>query len=311
MSDRSPSDLWAALMDGEDEEAFESEITADDVNHRSVMRMARAEERPRLRLRLHGPGVDGHEIASRVAGSVIAELQDVVTSVGAALLDRATSAGSISSDIMRATELRMTPTIGAGSVVLVLIPRTLDDDGLMPRAHGGDGGEQGNLVERSLATTLDLISLAARDDLDDADALGIVKRLGPRARSHILKLSGSLMDAHVDLDADWWTPEGRTRRATMTQRAASNLRRVSKKKYERTEIETYTGRLVTVSSTDDQALMLSDGTKMKLGADAELQVALSRLWGQDVRVRVNTRIVINTSSGAEKRTHTVESVNKV
>lgn len=305
---RLPGDLWAALMSDVSDEDMKVEVTADDLNQLSVVRLAHGAERSRLRLRLHGAGVEGHDVAARLATSVIWRMQEVVTAVGASILGRSTSAGAVSADIQRATELKMTPNVGAGSVVFTLVPRDVDDAGLVDRAQGGDGGEHGTLLERSLGKTLDLITTVARDDPNDQHALQEIQSFGPRARAHLLALSKSLLAGRVDVDADWLSTRGTSKRATLDRRAASTLERVSRESYKRHEIEDLTGYLVTVSSEERQSLRLADGSRVKLMADATQQLELAKHFDRLVRVRVQAEITVTVSTGAERKRYRVEAV---
>ncbi|MFJ1510900.1 hypothetical protein [Cellulosimicrobium funkei] len=299
---RSLEDLWDSLLDGVAEEQMNMAVSGRDINEQAAARLSGDSDRKRMKFRLHGRGVSGHEVATRAAASALVAFQEVVTSVGAAMVDRATAAGQVSGDIIAATELRLTPSVAPGSLILTLVPavetperRLFDED-------------ETSLLEASLRKTFQLLHDAGSDAVSDDKLVTDVRSLGTRARKHLLELSTVLISEHVELDLDWGSPDGDRMRVGVTSRAASHLKRLAGEKAKSTKTAEMVGWLVTVSSEIPQALRMDDGEKVSLLAEDQLQATLAQYFGRRVRVSVMTEVTANLSSGVETKRHHLRSI---
>lgn len=78
-------------------------------------------DRPEIDIRMYGAGVQAHEIPDREAAGILGPLQEAVASIGQVIARKATATGRINADVLRATELRLSPALLPGSVVFHLI----------------------------------------------------------------------------------------------------------------------------------------------------------------------------------------------
>ena len=75
------------------------------------------------------------------------------------------------------------------------------------------------------------------------------------------------------------------------------------------EEEELRGHLVTVSSEDDQALRLADGTRVPLEVEGDVRHELRQFWDTTVKVRVRTERVTNLNTGRTLETRTIQSIS--
>lgn len=303
MTDRQKLDtLWNAVLEDIPEEQLNTRVTSSDINEQSAARLSGNSGQKRMKFRLHGRGVTGHNVASKTAAMTLVAFQEVVTAVGAALSDRATSAGQVAADIVSATELRLTPSTTPGSLILTLVP-----------AHGAPeptlfDDEPDSLLEMSVTKTFSLLRDVASDKASDDQLVADVRALGTRARRHLLDLSSVLLNDHVELDLDWGTPDGDRQIVGITSRTASHLKRLADEKETTETIRTMTGWLVTVSSEIPQALRTDKGERVNLHADDDLKATLADYYNQRVVISVTTETSINLSSGVESNRHHLRSI---
>ena len=62
-------------------------------------------DRPEVAIRLHGPGVPGHEIPVREVTGILGSIQEAIASIGQALRHEPTTRGAIQASIQRATQV--------------------------------------------------------------------------------------------------------------------------------------------------------------------------------------------------------------
>lgn len=182
---------------------------------RALMRdvgIAPTPDRPEMLVRLHGPGVVGHEIPVRQATAILSSIQESIASIGQALTLEPTSRGVIQAEVLKATELRISPDVGIGSVVFQLKGPSqgtqLDTSESAPSAFG-------TLVEAAFSELFQLVEQSEGQELQ-ADALARdLRRLGPRAAKHLSDLMEHVLADQISVDFTWHPPSARRRHASL------------------------------------------------------------------------------------------------
>ncbi len=180
-----------------------------------------APDRPEIDVRLHGPGVPDHEVAVRESASFLLSIQEAVSSIGQALRHEPTLQGAIQAQVLAATELRMTPTVGAGSLVfhLVAAGETITG-GEAPELTGTD-----TLVDAAMGALFSLIEQSAVQGPEGGTLAHDLRRLGPRTAKHLSDLSSRVIDDEIEVDLTWRNPAGQRRMASLQRQAAMALER--------------------------------------------------------------------------------------
>jgi hypothetical protein len=255
---------------------------------------------PEVDIRLHGPGVPAHDIPVREATAILTSLQETVSSIGQVLShSKITSSGPINSQVLRATELRMTPELLPGSVVF----------------HLTGPGEQISGDEVAVFTGTDTLVDAAMRELftlvaqsEDTAALETagqlareLRRFGPRVAKHLSELAGHVIQDEIDLDLTWRTPRGRSRRTSLARASARTIQDAIKINEVEVRPVTLNGVLTTVSTTHRAELKMTDQRSVFIAANDQIAASLGPFFNKRVVVAAEetTRWSINT--GRETR----------
>jgi hypothetical protein len=297
-------DLWMQLVEDVPAAELDEVVLASDINAQTASAMSGTPaDRERIRLRMSGPTIRFHHVATRTATAALAAFQDAVSSFGAVVADRSTTAGRIPSDILRATELHLAPVVLPGSVIFTMVPRGIDEPALVASADE-------DLLDQSVERLLDLLRELSDETPETSPiVLERIRDLGPRAQKHLRELSRVLVSDDLELDVDWRGSTGRRDVVTVTHREAAKLRQVVGETSTTVEEEELRGHLVTVSSEDDQALRLADGTRVALEVEGDVRHELRQFWDTIVKVRVRTEKVTNLNTGRTLETRTIQSIS--
>ena len=292
--------LWAALMEDSDRDPSTSLVTANDINRETASRFAPTQIAiERMLIRITGTKTAAHHVAVRTASKTLLSLQESLSAIGASMADRATRAGRIPEEILRATELHLTPRVLPGSVEFTLV---------RPEPETLFRGTEDELFDDSLAALVTFLSDLNRDDLDSSAIVSQLRSFGPRTAKHLFDLSEVLLEESVGVDLNWEDRQGTVSHASLGRRSAAYLKELALENSQKTTLETITGTLVTVSQVDRQALVLDDGSKIPLRADADLQPDLALLYGKRILATVELTVSVNLTTGKEKRVYHLQQV---
>ena len=302
---REPSRDTAALLRMlENVELDDSPSSAAAVNRLAAERMFSSVRiaREQLSARFTGGTTATHELAVRPATRTLLALQEAISAIGAALMDKATQFGQISNSIRSATEMHLSPVVAPGSVIFTLNRKPGDETLTI-------AGRERPLLDESFSELLGLLTLLGPLNNDVSAVPEQLRRLGPRAAKHLFELGNVLVDEDLGLDLNWHDSEGDERKANVTPAGARYLREIAKNGVTTRKDVTLEGLLQTVSVEDKQKLLLDSGEKILLSADIELQGALSRAYNRRVTVAALEILSINLSTGTERRTYQMKSVS--
>lgn len=255
---------------------------------------------PEVDVRLHGPGVPAHDIPVREASAILTSLQETVSSIGQVLSQsRITSSGPINSQVLRATELRMTPEVLPGSVVFHLTgPGEQISGGELAAITGTD-----TLVDAAMSELFTLVAQSENTQaLETASQLAReLRRFGPRVAKHLSELTSHVVQDEIDLDLTWRTPRGRSRRASLERSSARTIQDAIKINEVEVRQVTLHGVLTTVSTTHKAELKMADQRSVLIAANDQLAASLGPFYNKRVVITAEetTRWSINT--GRETR----------
>lgn len=291
---RSVSDLWAALLSGVDEAELELPVSAADINRQSAGRIGGMSTLETVMFRLTGSSTRDHHIAVRTASRTLLSLQESLSSIGASLAHRITRAGKLPSDILRATELHLTPRIAPGSVEFSMV---------RPDGETLFNEDDDRVFNDSMVALLTFFGRLSEDEIEDSVIVSQLREFGPRTAKHLYDLSQALLADNLGFDVDWRDGNGSRKFASISRRSAAYLKSLAESNTESVSDETLIGTLVTVSQIDKQAIQLDDGSKVSLEADPDLEGALAAWFGKRVRASVQVTLRVSLTTGHESRTY--------
>ncbi len=300
----SPDELWNRLLAGEDDPVDAAPITSADINAQTLARMAVEVPVRQVRFRLSGKAVQAHRVSVKIAANALASLQEVVSSIGAALSGSATLFGQIAQDVRKSTELSLSPVFMPGSVVFTLRPEDVDDNQEQLFA----AVEVPTLLDQSLSQLVVFLHRLSQDDLGDDLLVADVRRLGPRAAKHLNELSELVLGDDVVLGVDWDDGTGRRAHGSLNTRSAAYLSDLIKRNRIDVDERRLTGTLITVSTEDPAALRLEDGTRVSLRVDTATAPAIGEYFDRRVVVTVAVQTTRSTSTGKEVQQYTLLAI---
>jgi hypothetical protein len=255
--------------------------------------------RPELDMRLHGPGVPTHEIPVREAAAILNSVQEAVASIGQALIQEPTARGTIPARVLKATELHMSSSIGAGSVIFRL---GAPGGQVLTEDFGAVGVEP--LAARAITELLSVVDRSQEGQVEAAALAESMRHLGPRVAKHLSDLVKTLVDDGIDVDFIWrGDAPGRPRRASLQRQSALAIREAIKLNEVNTREVTLTGKLVTVSSVSQAELHEEQEGRIRLSVSAEDAENLGPFFNRRVVIRAEQVTMWSMQTGQEKRTY--------
>lgn len=253
-------------------------------------------DRPEVDVRLHGLGVPAQEVAVRDAAAILLSVQETIASIGQALRQDPTLQGSIQAQILKATELHMTPDITGGSVVFHLFgPGESVTGDEAPELTGTD-----TLVDAVMNQLLSIVEQSAALGPDSSELARDLRRLGPRTAKHLSDLVRRVISDEIDIDLSWRNPAGQRRGATLARHAAMALERAIAVNRVDTQIVEMVGVLVTIS-TQVKAELKTDSGRIHMTVDPDLAATLGPFFNRQVRSVVEQVTTWSANTGKETK----------
>jgi hypothetical protein len=274
--------------------------------HLEAVGLAASPELPEVDLRLHGPGISGHDIPVREAVGILAALQETVASIGQVLSHRATASGPINAQVLRATELRMSPVPLPGSVVFHLTGPGESVSGDEATVLTGND----TLVDSAMHELFTLVERSANAEKPEtAGSLAReLRRFGPRVAKHLDELAEHVVKDEIDMDLNWRTPRGRRHHAALERRSAQTIRSAIKMNEVETHRVRLSGVLITVSTAKKAELRMLDRRILKLAVNDQIAVSLGPFYNKDVIVLAQETVKWSTETGRETRSYEMLSI---
>jgi hypothetical protein len=228
----------------------------------------------------------------KLVSSVLASLQDSLSSIAQTFAGRPTTRGLIPSAIVESVELRVSAA-APGSLKLSLAPAFPETQ--VPLFEDGEE----SALELSVRRLVEVLQCA---DDPAIEILSSIADLGPRAATHIQTLTKALADGAADLTLAWRSPRGS---ATVAVRsgAAARLREVMSSVEEDERTVVFTGRLVggsLIRATFE--LELDDGSVLRGAVDTDVLPGLEELFGKPCTAQIVVR-QLRLHTGETKEDH--------
>lgn len=253
-------------------------------------------DRPEVNVRLHGPGIPTQEVAVREAATILLSVQETVASIGQALRHDPTLQGTIQAQILKATELHISPDVGGGSVVFHLL-------GPGEAVTGDEAAEltgTDTLIDAAMNQLLSLVDQSAALGPDSSTLARDLRRLGPRTAKHLSDLVKRVIGDEIDIDLTWRNPAGKRRRATLERHSAMALERAIVLNRVDTQIVEMVGILVTIS-TQVKAELKTETGRIHMAVDRDLAATLGPYYNQLIRAVVEQVTTWSTNTGKETK----------
>lgn len=296
---RSPAELLAKL-DALEDERDEGTFDIDDLSNFRMLE--------RLNTRFHvvharftGDLPEAHAIGVREAATILGSFQEVLSEVGAVLLDDAPRRGPLPQRVLQATALRFSPEVQAGSVVFAMRP---------PR-------DNSLLVASS--TTLDDAMSAVFALFDRVERpvsaggtpdtiVGTLRRFGPRTARHLVNFAAALGTNGLSLDIGVAKSGKRPHTTRLSTSGASYLRTLAEKATTRTDPVELVGDVHNLGKDHKHKIDDDERGRITLTATSDVTDVLQSAFRQHrVRIAATETEVINVATG--KITSTFEAVS--
>ncbi len=255
-------------------------------------------DRPEVDIRLHGPGVPGQEIPVREAAAILTSIQETIASIGQALTRQPTAHGPLRSQVLKATELHMSPEVRPGSVSFHLI-------GPGEEVSGNEAAEltgTDTLVDTAVQQLFALMHQSEAGELETGTLAAELRRFGPRVAKHLSDLVGQVVRDEIDVDFTWRSPRGQRRRASLQRRSAQVIHNAIKLNEVDTKTVELVGTLITVSKVAKAELQTEDQGRIKLSVDDQTAAGLGPYYNHRVTVSAEQTTRWSTNTGQETRT---------
>ena len=255
-------------------------------------------DRPEVDIRLHGPGVPGQEIPVREAAAMLTAIQETIASIGQALTRQPTAHGPLRSQILKATELHLSPEVRPGSVIFHLTGPGEEVSG--DEAAQLTGTE--TLVDTAVRELFALMQQSEAGELETGTLAAELRRFGPRVAKHLSDLVGQVVRDEIDVDFSWRSPRGQRRRASLQRRSALVIYNAIKLNEIDTRTVELVGTLITVSRVAKAELQTEEQGRIKLSVDEETAAELGPFYNHRVIVSAEQTTKWSTNTGQETRT---------
>ncbi|WP_166997305.1 hypothetical protein [Paramicrobacterium fandaimingii] len=135
-----------------------------------------------------------HSIGIREATTVLGAFQEILSEVGAVLRRDSPQRGPLPARVLRATELRLSPTVAPGSVIFTLLPA--DDPTLSESADPTLSDALGQVF-----ALFDKVECPVSSGINDPSEIStVLRKLGPRTARHLLRFATSLRVNGLNID---------------------------------------------------------------------------------------------------------------
>lgn len=261
-------------------EAELERITADHAAE--ILGVPRPPRRTAIDLRIHGAGVDGHDVDLSVAGVLLQQFAALVKEVAAR-----------TRRIRTAPRMFISPNVRPGSTILTVFGSPLEPP---------PEDEPLNVIETPLDRTMvEVFAVFAKvrgltDTSQPAD-MNLNRHVGDR----VFGLANDLLDNELDLDINWTRFSGRSEATSIDRATARRVKAVLDRPVSKSDVWNDPGRLVSIS-TDGSIRVEIVGRKWRVvdvvAPTSELE-NLRGLFGSEVRLRYRRTVTRHPSRSAD------------
>lgn len=257
---------------------------------------------PELRVRVSGPGIDGHAVDVKDAARILERVQDLATAVGSATLkrqkvSRLKGPNGKRIGVGEATRLRLSPTVAPGSVIFTLsgASPTVDEaqDGVLPETASD------SLLDVAIRDLIGTIETAQADASEDMAAVTeALRKGGPLVTSRFNSLATVALKSDVDIELRHWSTAGRRDGATLRKRGARAIAAAAERNKIQRDTGPVVGKVRTVSDGADRLrITLPTGVDVLVPLDDDSPRVTGDLLGRKVLAMVETVSTWNLTTG--------------
>lgn len=237
------------------------------------------------------PGL--HEIGVREATTVLGELQEIISEVGAVLRDESPRRGPLPAEVLQATELRFAPRVLPGSVIFTLHPAR--DEPLFSA-----GTSTLDIALDSIFGLFDKVerpvSTGTNGPADVAEAL---REYGPRTARHLVKFAAALDQSGLNIDVGVMASGRMSRAARISRAGARFLGGLAEDATSRTTDIHLVGRVHNLGTDNKHRFDDEERGRITMTADAEVTAVLLNSFAESrVRVRASETESVKVATGA-------------
>lgn len=256
-----------------------------------------------LSARFTGDLPSAHEIGVREATAILGELQEIVSEVGAVLRDESPRRGPLPAEVLKATELRLSPRVRAGSVIFTMHPA--HEESLF--------GSSRDILDDALASIFSLFDKVERPVtsgiMSTSDVADALRNYGPRTARHLVKFADALQKSGLNMDLGV-AVSGRPIRGSRISRAGAGfLEKLASDATTRTLDIELVGRVRNLGTDNRHKFIDDERGLITMTADAEVTGVLYESFGQ-ARVRViasETESITKATGATNYRFHAVRA----
>lgn len=286
----------------------EIDSTTDALGWISADRMSEAfgVVRQIFRARFSGNIGDDHSLGVRVVSSALGEMQESLSEIGARILDNVPLRGPLPRDVVKATELELSPAVGAGSVVFAMHP---------PAESGLFDLSVETILDQAIDRLFGVFGVAqaeAEGRSAGIDSSELLQALGPRVALHVFRFAKTLAGEGLNMDFSWASGTGEKTWASLGVDAAKHLERLAKDATTR-EIEgTLSGTVFRLGDDDRHKFRDDERGIITLESEAWITDVLAESFRKSrVRIECVIRESVSVATGRASQRFTATSAELV
>jgi hypothetical protein len=264
-----------------------------------------------LTVLLEAPGIVGAgDINVDFLVSALGPLQETISSVGQALMDRATDRAPIPGIVRSATQLRVVGTFSGSFGLALAGPRVVQGDLFAVLNESDDAARP--IFERAVGLVLDVIQRAEaslESGSSNEEILSLLVGIGSRAHGHLRSLASTFASVDAAARLTFNPPTSPQRTVTLRRPGARRLREVlDTTSIEESEVRV-TGRLAGASTIRDNfELETTDGTVLRGRVDEIVRPLLREFFDSECTVTLRVMTARSEIDDTEALHYTLISI---
>lgn len=285
-----------------------------DEMHGRIERDIELALRPALDVVLDGAPVVGHEIRVDALSKVLHSLQESVSAIAQALTGKATAQASLPGPLREQTALSLSAIFPGSFGATLRGPVDKDLAAMLAQGQEAlfDPIEHESLLDRSVDTVLEIVTLASSENVDDEPIVEAVLPLGSRAYKHLLDLSSAIVDQNLSARIEWKHLGAEPREVFLTRPTARRLDDVLRMNKMSERATTIVGRLGTVSDIRNRVeIQLDEERVISAKVADEVVPTLAEYFTLRVSADVMVTTIRSAATGKERESFVVTGLATV
>lgn len=288
---KSPSALLNAIDALEEIDTHSDAFTLDDLSNLAMLDSLGADYEL-IQLRFTGNLAGRHSIGLREATEVLGAFQDVISEVGASLSEESPRRGPLASNILRETELQLSPHVSPGSVIFSVHP-----------ARENPLFEPSDLLDRSLSEVLNLFDQVERpvsSGVTTPDAVAeVLRRFGPRTARNLVRFASALAENALNIDIGIAKTGLPIKGSKLSKAGAGFLRSLAENATTRDSEITIVGEVQNLGRDNKYKVVAEGRGRISVEGTEDITDVLQEAFRRHkVRIRLQVNESVNLATGA-------------